>query len=1015
MLISRHFISSFLALAVASTMPALLHAQEGENESLPAPIVAQSDSGAYHAINQLPESIRSSMPFAREFYEFARHAGNSGTVNNAAYRQAFEEAREDMLRSSERSMKLASPQNILSATWSNIGLTGSDAVPSGGINTVIAFDPQSPNIIYAGGSGGVWKSNDTGANWYSLTDNILPNLSVASIAVDPVSTNILYVGTGYCYSSVPMYDGTGLYQSVDGGASFNLLSVPDGAASFVKVVVDPAKHNIVLASSFDQHKVYRSTNSGLSWSSVFSQGVTWDMIATAGLSNTSILYLICGGDPSFGGTSGGGIYKSIDDGATWAKVTTASNFLGAASIGRAALASPVNAPNKIFALATNPSGAQVHLFLSTDAGANWDSLKAESQMADLFNPKVNAQGWYDLALAVTPNSVTNDTLYVDGVMGYLWHGTDAQLEAGTAEWDEFSDYDHSGGGGGYPHVDHHSLAINPVHSNIVYDGNDGGLWVNYAAGSNDVSNGGGWMLHSHNMVTNRFYHFSFVPRDTTSTWAGAQDQGLWKLSLGKDPVTFTGDHLGDAMQALVSAQNTNLVFAEGPEGQLVVESNGNWAAPQDTSYRTDSKGWDNPFRMSPVSKGSIPSSNILYLGEAHLWQTTSGGKQWTKFTPSFGAVLGGLSYCTAIGLPNWNASMIYAAGGGNSFQLSTDFGVSWHARTPPPSGFATSINTYWSDPKFVVVSMSSGTKKVMMSEDSGHTWTDASGTIAGEEIPGAGANSACNVMSLAIDSTNPFSTWYAATDFGLYVTQDAGQHWAFAGPGLFPCRDVQIAPNKITLRVTTYGRGIWENTLPLGVASVELTSLSATKGPNGSLLSWYVEGEPAGAKYIVERSVSGDAFQNIGTVPGLGASVGREDYSFADNTTAPGTYIYQIHEVDASGAERYTNHVELHYGTDGLYFSQPYPNPLVLNGEAAGAITLNFELPARDNALVRIYNTNGSLVRTLLDHPLDGGPHTLAWDARDAAGNLVAPGAYLCSIQTTQSGRVTNKIMVVRE
>ncbi|MFI5202146.1 MAG: FlgD immunoglobulin-like domain containing protein, partial [Candidatus Kapaibacterium sp.] len=133
-----------------------------------------------------------------------------------------------------------------------------------------------------------------------------------------------------------------------------------------------------------------------------------------------------------------------------------------------------------------------------------------------------------------------------------------------------------------------------------------------------------------------------------------------------------------------------------------------------------------------------------------------------------------------------------------------------------------------------------------------------------------------------------------------------------------------------------------------------------------------------------------------------------------DHTTGPGTYLYQIHEVDANGAERYTNTVELHYGTNGIYFSQPYPNPYVLSG-TAGEITLNFELPARDNVLVRIYNIDGTLLRTLLDRPLDGGPHSLTWDARDAGGNLVAPGAYLCSIQTGQSGTVTNKIMVVRE
>ncbi|HEX5315249.1 MAG TPA: hypothetical protein VFX22_01250, partial [Candidatus Kapabacteria bacterium] len=220
MLISKHFLSSLAAIALLASIsiffaPSLVHAQaEGEGESLSTPIVAPSDSGAYHAINQLPVSIRESRPFAREFYEFARHAGSSGTVDNAAYRSAFEEARQDMIRSSERIGKSTSPHSVVS-TWTNLGLMGSDTTPSAGITTQIVFDPQHPAIMYAGGSGGVWKSLDTGADWSPITDDVLPNLSVASIAIDPVNTDTLYVGTGYCYSSVPVYNGAGLYQSTD--------------------------------------------------------------------------------------------------------------------------------------------------------------------------------------------------------------------------------------------------------------------------------------------------------------------------------------------------------------------------------------------------------------------------------------------------------------------------------------------------------------------------------------------------------------------------------------------------------------------------------------------------------------------------------------------------------------------------------------------------------------------------------------------------------------------------------
>ena len=1015
MVMFRRFISSFATLSILFALlrpGGLAQAQEVGSELLSAPIVAPSDSGAYRAINQLPASIRRSMPFAREFAEFARHAGSSGTVDNAAYQREFEVARGDMLRSSERAMKGTSPLNILGGSWLNIGLTGSDTVPSAGITTAIVFDPQNPAIMYAGSSGGVWKSVDTGANWFPLTDNLLPNLTVATIAVDPVNTDTLYVGTGNCNAGVPPYNGTGLYRSTDDGKSFQQLNIPN-QVSFVKVLVDPAEHNVVLAASFptmpgypSSNSVYRSTDAGNTWKAVFTQGMTWDLLATS----DGTLYL----------SSSAGIYKSTNHGATWSNTTSTSGY--PSNLGRSALASPTDAPNKVFVLATDGGGSLVHLFETTNAGSTWDSLKIESPIYALFNPSVNAQGWYDLVLAVTPHSVTNDTLYIEGVKAFKFVGTDAQMQDGTAGMNEYSYYSaHSGGGSGYPHVDHHSFAFNPVNSNIVYDGDDGGLWVNYAAGSNDVSHGGGWQLHSHNMITNRFYHIGLDTHNPAVTYGGAQDQGLWKIVPGSDPESFPDDHLGDALQPLVSSQNSNLVFAEGPQALIYKGGGTSWTQTADSAQGVnDAKpNWEAPFKMSPVPQLRPPVSSaasILYVGRQFVWQTSDGGSHWKKLPVSFGTTNDGMAYCSAIGLPAWNVDVIYAAGGGNKFALSTNFGVSWTPQTyPDPSGgVVTSINTASTDTNFVLVSLWGTKNKVMMSENRGKTWTDVSG-LPGYNIPGSDTNKACNVMSIAVDSLNPLTTWYAGTDFGLFVTDDAGQHWWFAGPGLFPCRDVQVAPNRVTLRVATFGRGIWENTLPMGVES---TSLSATKVPDGTELSWYVDGEPAGATFYVERSVDGDAFANIGTVAGFGASSERHEYSFADNTKAPGTYLYQIHEVDANGAQRYSNHVELHYGTDGVYFSQPYPNPFMLNssnGASSQAITLNFELPARDNVLVRIYSIDGTLVRTLLDHPLDGGPHTLAWNARDASGDAVAPGAYLCSIQTTHSGTVVNKIMIVRQ
>ncbi len=610
-----------------------------------------------------------------------------------------------------------------------------------------------------------------------------------------------------------------------------------------------------------------------------------------------------------------------------------------------------------------------------------------------------------------------------GINACYVYGTDAELQQGSVSWIAFSSYPASSGGNGTTHVDHHSFAISPTNSSTVYDGDDGGLWVNYSAGSSDLGVGAGWLLHSTNMITNRIYHVTWESNHLI-TWAGAQDQGLWKLDSGQAPVQE--GPFGDAMGAIATTENANHVYGEGPLGSMYQNnniSNGTWNPTADTAQGvTDAVAWDAPIRMAPTSLplstgGNISGSNILYIGRQHLWQTTNGGTTWQKpggsSAPSYGLTGDQVSYISAIGLPSWNDSLIYVAGGGSKFEMSTNFGTSWTARTNP--GTVTAIVTSSKNPGFVLVSLEGSNTKVMMSTDSGSKWTDVSG-ISGANVPGADTNTSCNVMCVAVDSTNPLTTWYAATDFGIYQTTDAGQHWSWMGPGLFPCRDVQIASNLTTMRVATYGRGIWEVQLPITPPdAVESNSLSATRSSAGTMLAWSVQNEPQGAMFFVERSVDGNGFARIDSVRGMGASEGTQNYSCTDNSTIPGTYLYRIHEIDQSGAVEYSNQVELHYGTNGLYLYQPYPNPFVLGGNSTSAVTLNFELPVSDNVELRIYDVKGTLIRTLLNRPMSGGPQTANWDARDDQGNPVAPGAYFYSIQTANSGMASGKIMVVRE
>jgi hypothetical protein len=69
--------------------------------------------------------------------------------------------------------------------------------------------------------------------------------------------------------------------------------------------------------------------------------------------------------------------------------------------------------------------------------------------------------------------------------------------------------------------------------------------------------------------------------------------------------------------------------------------------------------------------------------------------------------------------------------------------------------------------------------------------------------------------------------------------------------------------------------------------------------------------------------------------------------------------------------------------------SQNYPNPF------NPSTTIEFDLAKPARTTVRIYNTVGQQVRTLVDRPLGVGVHRIQWDGRDDKGNAMPTGVYV--------------------
>lgn len=202
----------------------------------------------------------------------------------------------------------------------------------------MAIDPQNSQILYAGTAGsGLFKSIDGGASWNYVPIDSGPEAQyVGLLAIHPQEPGVLYAITGI-----------GFLMSWDGGASWQSPGyVPYGVHAWAFDPMDP--RTIYLAT--EGNGVVKSTDGGTTW-------------GASGLSELTVTSLAI--DPKaphvlYAGTAGRGVFKSEDGGSSWKAI---NGGLG---------------NDWVYALAIHPQQSDViyagtgsRALKSRDGGANW--------------------------------------------------------------------------------------------------------------------------------------------------------------------------------------------------------------------------------------------------------------------------------------------------------------------------------------------------------------------------------------------------------------------------------------------------------------------------------------------------------------------------------------------------------------------------------------------------------------------------------------------------------------------
>ena len=759
-----------------------------------APVFAQTPSNVGTGIGSLPsgpaaQRLASNPKYQQWLYFYQQRAYPYDRIPQGA----LQAARQDFIAKwgiapGANQPKPASPL-AANPPWSSIGptpisngQTNPQSVPVSGRVNAIAIDPTNANVIYIGAAdGGVWKTIDGGTTWTPLTNGQC-SMAMGALAIDPTNTNIVYAGTGEENFSADSYYGCGVLRSTDGGQTWTQLGASTFArATISRILVDPSSPETLIVAagaggvdfSFAQGGVYRSTDSGATWTEVLVPGtnfVATDVVRDPLTPGT--LYAAIG---NIGGSASNGVYKSLDGGQTW---TQLAGGLPTSDVGRINLAI---APSSVFtvyaAVQSVSSNGLLGIWKSTNAGTNWTKLSATNATCTFGNPP-SSQCWYDMYLWVDPRDAN-----------IVYFGTQdvfRSVDGGNT----FVDL--GGYNSGNIHPDQHAFAFAPNDSNTIVIGNDGGVFKS-------TDNGGLWSSLNQNLTLTQFNPGLATTPNGLKVLAGAQDNGIDTYT---GSIAWTQLDGGDGGYSAIDFTTPTTYYSEhfGVSPQKSTDSGQTWTSIK-TGIVANANLFYPPFVMSPTNP------QRLYYGTDNLNITTNGGNSWTPISPAASG-----DVISTIVEAKSNSQVIYYGTSNGDVKVSTDGGFNFNSKTTGlPNRFVTRIVVNPTDPTIAFVTVSGfGSGHVWETVNGGTSWSNISGNLP--DLP---------VNTILLDPAAPTTDFFIGTDLGVFRSRDGGQTWTPYQNGLpnVVVEDLVYNSATGTLFASTHGQGVWTTVIGTPIAS----------------------------------------------------------------------------------------------------------------------------------------------------------------------------------------------------
>jgi photosystem II stability/assembly factor-like uncharacterized protein len=700
----------------------------------------------------------------------------------------------------------------------------------------IAIHPENKNTWYvAVGSGGVWKTTNAGTTWNPIFDSY-GSYSTGCITIDPNNPHTIWLGTGENVGGRHVGIGDGIYKSEDDGAAWKNMGLQK-SEHISKIIVHPADPDVLwvaaqgpLWSAGGERGIYKTTDGGEHWERVLGDdkwtGAT-DLVIDP--RDPDVLYAATwerhrNVAAYIGGGPGSGVHKSTDGGKNWTRLKAG---LPTVDMGKIGLAISSQDPDVLYA-AIELERRSGGVYRSDDRGISW------KKMSDAVSGATGPH--YYQELYACPH--TFDKIYL----------VDVRIQVSEDGGKTFSRMQEK-----YKHSDNHAIAFRKDDPDYLLVGTDGGLYESFDQAET-------WKFIP-NLPVTQYYKVAVDDKEPFYTiYGGTQDNNThagpsrtdnphgirnadWAITIG-----------GDGHQPAVEPGNPDIIYSQSQEGYLnrVDRTTGEivFIQPQPGEGEGFERfNWDAPILVSPHQP------TRLFFASHRVWKSEDRGDSWIPIsgdltqdqermelpvngkTWSWDAgwdlyAMSTYNTITSLSESPVKEGLIYAGTDDGLIQLTENGGESWKSievsELPgvPATAFVNDIKADLFDESTVYVALDNhkfGDYRpyLYVSNNKGKTWRSLSETLPGKNL----------VWRVVQDHVKP-ELLFLATEYGIFVSLDAGKNWSKMQGGLptISFRDLAIQRRENDLVAASFGRGffILDDYSALRELEVEQLSQEAT-------------------------------------------------------------------------------------------------------------------------------------------------------------------------------------------